>query len=236
MNNYLDKSELLNFDNNSIQSLINERGWQKLSDREKIKNSYNFVRDEIRFGYNVDDAIPASMVLQDGYGQCNTKGILFMALLRALNIPCRIHGFAIGKKLQQGALKSFYYTLSPPEIVHSWVEIYYNKKWYNLEGFILDKPYLTKLQKKFSDCSTDFCGYGAAVKDFRNPPIEWDENDTYIQSEGIVQDFGLYDTPDELFKNHYQKLNPIKKWIYRNIVRHLMNRNVEKIRKAKNRA
>lgn len=41
------------------------------------------VRDDIVFGYNIDDEIPASKVLADGYGQCNTKGTLFMALLRA---------------------------------------------------------------------------------------------------------------------------------------------------------
>ena len=40
-------------------------------------------------------------VLADGYGQCNTKGTLFMALLRACNIPCRVHGFTIDKKIAE---------------------------------------------------------------------------------------------------------------------------------------
>mgnify|MGYP002241704325 CR=1 FL=1 len=50
---------------------------------------------------NVDDSIPASKVLKDGYGQCNTKGTLFMALLRACGVPCRIHGFTIDKKITE---------------------------------------------------------------------------------------------------------------------------------------
>jgi hypothetical protein len=226
----LEKTELLDFDNESITSLIASKQWLNLTEKEKIKQIYEFVRDDIPFGYNIDDAIPASKILYDVYGQCNTKGILFMALLRAVKIPCRIHGFTIDKILQKGAMKGLYYTFGPKEIVHSWVEICYNGKWYNLEGFILDKPYLHKLQEIFSNCKTDFCGYGVAVKDFINPPIEWNENDTYIQSEGIVQDFGVFNTPDELFSKHFQKLNLFKLFIFRYIVRHLMNRNIKRIR------
>ena len=226
----LEKTKLLDYDNANISDLIKNKRWFDLNEKEKIRQIYEFVRDDIKFGYNIDDGIPASKVLQDGYGQCNTKGILFMALLRAVKIPCRIHGFTIDKILQKGAIKGFYYALSPREIVHSWVEIYYKDKWYNLEGFILDKLYLNKLQNKFSDCSTNFCGYGVGVKDFINPPIDWNENDTYIQSEGIVQDFGVFDTPDELFTKHFQKLSPFKIFMFKNVIRHLMNKNVDKIR------
>lgn len=44
---------------------------------------------------------------------------------------------------------------------------------------------------------------GVAVKDFKNPVIDFDRNNTYIQSEGINQDFGVYDSPDELLKEHH---------------------------------
>jgi hypothetical protein len=233
MNKFLEKTKLLDFDNKEISTLIENKKWFNLDEKEKINQIYEFIRDGIPFGYNKNDAIPASMVLKNGYGQCNTKGILFMALLRAVNIPCRIHGFTINKILQKGALKGFYYKLSPKEIVHSWVEIHYKNKWYNLEGFILDKFYLNKLQKKFSDCNTGFCGYGVAVKDFKNPPIEWNENDTYIQSEGIIQDFGVFNSPDELFAKHFQKLSAFKAFMFRNIIRHLMNKNIKKIRNLK---
>jgi hypothetical protein len=226
----LEKTRLLDFDDKELSKLIENKKWFNLDENSKIKQIYGYIRDEIPFGYNIDDAIPASMVLKDGYGQCNTKGILFMALLRAVNIPCRIHGFTIDKILQKGAIKGFYYKFSPKEIVHSWIEVYYKGKWYNLEGFILDKNYINKLQKKFPDCSKNFCGYGVAVKDFKNPPIDWNENDTYIQSEGIVQDFGVFDSPDELFIKHFQKLNSFKKFMFRNVIRQLMNKNVAKIR------
>ena len=95
---------MLDYSNPSIQELIKGRGWKEIEDFERIKSIYNYVRDEILFGYNIDDDIPASRVLSDGYGQCNTKGTLFMALLRACDIPCRVHGFTIDKKLQKGAM------------------------------------------------------------------------------------------------------------------------------------
>ncbi|CCY79700.1 transglutaminase-like enzymes putative cysteine proteases [Mycoplasma sp. CAG:877] len=174
----------------------------------------------------------ASRILSDGYGQCNTKSILFMALLRGVGIPCRIHGFTIDKKLQKGAMTGFVYNSAPRNVVHSWVEVFYKDKWYELEGFILDKEYLEKLKEKFKNCSGMFFGYGVATKDLKNPIIDWNLNNTYIQSEGINNDFGVYDSPDEFFREHRQKMSKLKEFLYRNIGRHLMNRNVKRIRKG----
>lgn len=58
---------------------------------ERVKGIYYFVRDEILFDYNKSDSLPSSRVLDDGYGQCNTKAVLFMAFLRACLVECRIH-------------------------------------------------------------------------------------------------------------------------------------------------
>lgn len=227
---YIAETHMLDYSATSIQRLIESRKWKELDTFACIKAIYNYVRDEILLGYNVDDNISASEVLADGYGQCNTKGTLFMALLRACNIPCRVHGFTIDKELQKGAMTGIVYRMAPQNVFHSWVEVLLDNTWYELEAFILDKPYLVKLQQANSDCTGAFCGYGVAVKDFKNPVIEFDRNNTYIQSEGINQDFGIYDNPDSLLKEHHQEMSPIKAFAYRHIGRHLMNRNVKKIR------
>ena len=232
-NRYLLKTAMLNYDDPAIERLIVQRGWRSLAEFEQIRRIYNYVRDEILFGYNVDDDIPASRVLKDGYGQCNTKGTLFMALLRACSIPCRVHGFTIDKKLQKGAMTGFVYRNAPDNVFHSWVEVYLDGTWYELEAFILDKSYIENLQKIKSDCVGAFCGYGVAVKDFRNPVIDFDKNNTYIQSEGINQDFGIYDSPDEMLKEHHQDLSAPKRFAYRYLGRHLMNKNVRRIRNHK---
>ena len=207
-----------------------ERGWSELPEFERVRAIYDFVRDEILFGYNVDDSIPASRVLADGFGQCNTKGTLFMALLRLCGIPCRVHGFAIDKKLQEGAMTGVVYRRAPREILHSWVEVLLEGRWYELEGFILDKGYLESLQAARPECTGAFCGFGVAVRDFRHPVIDFDRNDTYIQSEGIVRDFGVYDCPDDLLEDHKQAMSAPKAFAFRNLGRHLMNRNVRKVR------
>ena len=49
-------------------------------------------------------------------------------------------------------------------------------------------------------------------------------------SEGINQDFGVYDSPDDLLKVHHQEMSAIKAFLYKHFGRHLMNRNVKKIR------
>lgn len=110
---YLEETAMLDFSSPSLMSLVEERGWGELSEVERVRSIYLFVRDEILFGYNTDDSIPASKVLSDGYGQCNTKGTLFMALLRASGIPSRIHGFTIDKRLQKGAMTGLVYLLAP---------------------------------------------------------------------------------------------------------------------------
>ena len=230
MNRYLRETPMLDYASPSIQELARERDWGGLPEAERVRAIYDFVRDEILFGYNVDDAIPASRVLADGFGQCNTKGTLFMALLRHCGIHCRVHGFLIDKKLQMGAMTGIVYRNAPQEILHSWVEVLLDGRWYELEGFILDKGYLGSLQAAHLDCAGAFCGYGVAVKDFRHPPIDFDGNDTYIQSEGITRDLGTYDCPDDLLREHGQAMSPMKAFAYRHLGRHLMNRNVKRIR------
>ncbi len=230
MERYLKETPMLDFSDESIQGLIHNKRLRDMDEFHCLCSIYNYVRDEILFGYNTDDGIPASRVLHDGYGQCNTKGTLFMALLRACSIPCRIHGFTIDKKLQKGAMTGIVYRTAPQNIFHSWVEVYFENTWYELEAFILDREYLGKLQGKIGNCSGPFCGYGVAVADFKHPVIDFNRSNTYIQSEGITQDFGVYDSPDELLSEHHQQMSAFKTFLYRNVGRHLMNRNVRKIR------
>ncbi len=230
MNKYFQETPLLNYKEPSISQLINKRGWMAMTDKEKISHIYGFVKDEILFGYNQSDTIPASVVLRDGYGQCNTKATLFMALLRAVEIPCRFHGFTINKRLQKGAIEGIFYRLAPEEIIHSWVEVNYNGCWINLEGLILDINYLTRVQKMYPACEDSFCGYGVATTSFKNPPVNWTGGDTYIQKEGIDQDFGIYDSPDEFYREHGGNLKGMKEFLFKHLVSKLMNRNIKRIR------
>jgi len=223
---------LLDYAHPSIAGLVAARGWSMLPVFQRIGAVYDYVRDEVAFGYNVSDDLPASRVLAEGIGQCNTKGTLLMALLRAVGVPCRFHGFTIDKQLQNGAVTGLWYLLAPRSIIHSWVEVFFEGRWVNLEGFILDKPYLSSLQRRFAHQSGSFCGYGAATPDLQNPAVDWKGCDTYIQREGINRDYGVFNSPEAFYARHGTNLKGFKRWLYANVVRHLMNRNVENIRRG----
>lgn len=228
---YYNETKLLDFQSLTIQNLIQIRKWYELDTFHRIRAVYDFVKDEILFGYNIDDSLSASKILKDGYGQCNTKSILLMAFLRALAIPCRIHGYLIDKELQKGAMTGFIYRKAPQEILHSVVEVFYENHWIQLEGVILDRQYLENLQKKFSpQPHQPFKGYGVATADFSHPQVEFVGTDTFIQKEGIVSDLGIFDDPDELFKKYQQPIGKIKKWIYSHFARKKMNKIICKIR------
>ena len=224
------ETALLDYRQADIQALITQRGWMRLSTYDQIGAVYNFVRDEIQFGYNTADDLPASRVLADGIGQCNTKGTLLMALLRAVGVACRFHGFTIDKALQEGAITGLAYQLAPRNIIHSWVEVWSGEKWLQLEGFILDGDYLTALQKRFVNHRGAFCGFGAATPDLQNPGVDWLGANTYIQKDGINQDLGLFDSPDDFYARHGVNLSGLKRWLFVNIIRQRMNQNVARIR------
>ncbi len=229
---HLRRTELLDVGAPGIRNLLAERGWADLSRYERIGAAYDFVRNEILFGYNSEDSIPASKVLADGYGQCNTKATLLMALLRALGIPCRLHGFTIHKALQRGVVPEIVYRIAPENILHSWVEVEWGGAWVNLEGFILDAPFLAALQTAFAG-RTSLCAYGAGTDCLTAPPVAWTGGDTYIQRAGINRDLGLYDDPDAFYAKHRQMFGVVRGFLYRHAIRHWMNARVADIRRGR---
>lgn len=225
---HLTETPMLDFRSGGLACLIKERGWADLSPTERVGAAYDFVRNEILFGYNTNDILPASKVLDDGIGQCNTKSTLLMALLRGLDIPCRFHGFTIDKSLQRGIVPELFYPLAPRAILHSWVEVRLVDDWIELEGFILDEGVLRSLQRAFPNRDA-LCGYGAGTDSLHSPAVEWNGVGTYIQRTGINRDLGVFDTPDAFYAGHRQ-LSGLRGLLYRYLVRPWMNRRVEKLR------
>jgi hypothetical protein len=156
-----------------------------------------------------------------------------MALLRATGIACRLHGFTIDKRLQKGAITGLLYILAPRLIIHSWVEVKYLAEWVVLEGFILDKAYLKSVQKRFPQATT-FSGYAIATKNLQSPRIAWCGKNTFIQSEGIVDDFGIFDSPDAFYQAHGNNLEGLISFLFENFFRHSLNRRIDSIRIIKN--
>jgi hypothetical protein len=153
-----------------------------------------------------------------------------MALLRAVDVPNRLHGATIYKSLQKGVVNGLLYLLAPASIFHTWVEVSIDGRWVGLEGVIIDAPYLRGVRSTVGPETTRFLGFGVGTEDLAQPPIDWRGTDTLIQSTGVNRDFGVYDDPDAFYAEHGDNLSGIRAWLYARWFRHLLNRNVAKIR------
>lgn len=231
MERYLKNTAMLNYDAAEITELICTQKWNDLNEYAKIGAIYDFVQNKILLGYNKYDYLTATQVLKDGYGQCNTKATLLMALLRGVCIPCRLHGTKVTKDFQRSLMPKIMAKLAPPLIVHSWAEVYYNGEWLSLEGVITDKAYIYGLQKLYPNYKGKFFDYAVAVKDFGNLQIDFKGENTTVQQQAVVEDLGVFDSPDEFFAAYKQEYRGLKKFAYENFGRKIMTRKVAKIRR-----
>jgi transglutaminase-like putative cysteine protease len=228
---YTQPTQLVDYDHPSLRALIAERGWTELPERERIGAIYYFVRDEIRFGYNASDDLPASSVLADGYGQCDTKATLLMTLLRATGISCRLHGATVDKRLQRGMVSELVFRLWRADIRHSWVEVLFEGSWVGLDGAILDRAYLDGVRAKVRVTEGEgLLGYAVGTDDLAHPPIEWQGADTAIQTTAVVRDLGIFDDPDTFYRGVGSNFSGIRGWIFRHLIRPSMNEKVAAIR------
>lgn len=233
MTNYLNDTAMLNYREQEIAKLVMAKKWNNLYEYNKIGAIYNYVQNEILLGYNKRDNLVATLVLADGIGQCNTKAVLLMALLRAVGIPCRLHGAKVTKVFQRSLMPKIMARLAPSHILHTWVEVYYNGEWLSLEGVITDKAYISGLRQMLPDYKGEFFDYAVAVKEFDNIKIDWMGESTAIQQQAIQVDLGIYDSPDEFYAEYKQDYRGMKKFMYENIGRKIMTKNVAKIRRGK---
>lgn len=229
---FLRPTRLLDTGSPALRALVDGRRWGERPERERIGAIYEFVRDEIRFGYNRSDDIAASEVLRDGLGQCNTKSTLLMALLRASGVACRFHGFTIHKRLQRGVVTGLLYWLAPREILHSWVEVQVDGQWTPLEGVILDDAYLDGVRRFTGVARGPLLGYAVGTEDVGRPEVRWRGAPTFIQRTGIERDLGLFDDPDAFYARHGANLGGARRWLFENVFRHRMNRRVDRLRSS----
>lgn len=230
MEKYLINTRLLNYKSHEISDLVSTRKWRDLAEFDKIGAIYDFIQNEIPLGYNKYDNLTATQVLADGFGQCNTKATLLMALLRAVDVPCRLHGTKVTKVFQRSLMPKIMSKLAPPFIVHTWAEVFFRGEWLSLEGAICDKAYISGLRKLFPEHTGKFFDYAVAVEDFTNLQIDWKGENTTVQQQAVIKDLGVFNSPDEFYLEYKQEYHGIKKFLYENIGRKIMTKKVEKIR------
>lgn len=188
--------------------------------QEKLKNIFEYVRDGIKFEFPKEgDLIPASKVIEYGYGQCNNKSTLFLALCKAIEIPARIHFSLISKDIQKGFFKGIPFQLIPDEISHSWVEIELEGKWIKIDGYINDKELHFAALKKLKEVGWD-TGFSVANKN-QDANLELDfENENFVQMAAVTKTHGVYDDPSDYYKTSLYKNRPSgwKMFLYQKVI------------------
>jgi transglutaminase-like putative cysteine protease len=87
---YLASDEIIDWHHPAIASLVMEKGWADLSEIERARAAYEFVRDEVPHAWDVQSDVVtcrASDVLERRVGICYAKSHLLAALLRRMGIP-----------------------------------------------------------------------------------------------------------------------------------------------------
>ena len=196
---YLEETRMLDYGNRNIADLVKGRFSNTLVAEKRMEEIYYFVRDEIRFGFNVAVDLPASRVLSEGRGTGPTKTTLLLALARSVGVPCRVRYFKIHKRVYGGILSGRAYERRlPEELLHSWPDVLILGRWLALEGVVLDRPYMERIRSSFSK-SKAFEGFGVSVEDLSKADTDWRGEDTYIQRGAITGELGVFSSPDEFF-------------------------------------
>jgi hypothetical protein len=199
--------------------------------RGKLEKLFFYVRDEIKFGFPPDgDLVKASDTIKMGYGQCNTKGTLFLALSKALNIPARMHFSLIKKEIQRGLFTGLIYKMMPEYISHSWVDVEVDGKWRRLDAYINDLSFYFGGRQKLKErgWKTGFsvsCAKNASSTDFDL------DQEKFVQMDAVVEDQGAWDDPAEYYATDLYKNRPntLKLFVYRLVISQV-NRRVTQTR------
>lgn len=106
LNQYLAASEIIDYDNQTIQAVAKSLSKITNNKIDLAKNVYEYVRDNIPHSFDINSKVvtcEASNVLKHQEGICFAKAHLLAALLRCLNIPT---GFCYQKLILNDADRS----------------------------------------------------------------------------------------------------------------------------------
>lgn len=179
MHDYLASSRLLDYNAPELRHKQEHLLTHLTKQKEQLKVLHNFVA-KLPQCYSRNDDMPASEVLADGCGQCNTKTVLLMALARSAGIPCRLHAYKVYREVQRERVPGWMLRFAPRTTVFLWPEFLIAKHWQPLQELVHEK-----------DQEWDSCPFDGACY-----------LDTPLRSEWIAEDQGIWDSPDDYFAKH----------------------------------
>jgi hypothetical protein len=224
------RDKLSDFDHPEIKKTVQGLITGMKSSREKVESIFNFVRDEIQYGFPpVLDAVKASETLKYKIGNCTTKATLFHALCQAAEIPSRIHVGWIKLEIMRGIFPSFAYKFLPEAGTHSWMEVELDGQWRPIDSYINDKILYEKALKKLQD-SNWLNGFSISLE---NGPSSCEFNfgeEGFVHMGAVVEDHGTWeDVVDYMSSEKHVPMDAIQSMTYSLVLRPIANKNLRQI-------
>ncbi|MFQ5979988.1 MAG: transglutaminase family protein [Candidatus Heimdallarchaeota archaeon] len=197
MNEFLQSSRSIDFHTPNIQEKALELTQGAISEEEKAKKLFYYVRDAIK--YRVTKGLPArgdfkaSKTLEQPESFCIPKAILLAALARSVSIPARLRFANIRNLLLPSSVLEA--IGSDVMLYHGYTELFLNGKWVKV-----NPAFDRDLCERHDFFPVDFSGSSDAL--FRQHDRKGRVHFEYLKDHGFFADF-----TDEL----YQQI--ISSWI-----------------------
>jgi hypothetical protein len=127
------------------------------TEREKVVALHNFVQS-LPFGCVADySEFTADSVLKHGSGDCFTKGLLFVAMLRCAGIPARLRFASLPVHFLRGIVEP-----EEASIMHAMTEMLIERHWIVTDTYVPDPLLFAAASKKLS-AENRALGYGIHI-------------------------------------------------------------------------
>ncbi|WP_299365157.1 transglutaminase family protein [Winogradskyella sp.] len=196
---YLKETFFFDYSSPQIQDLIAEV-LHLPSEKEKIEQLYLKVRDGWRYNaYNIgltEEHYKASTIIEKREAHCIDKAILYIAGLRALNIPARLRLAKVSNHIAAERLEA---KLGTNELApHGLVDVYYNDEWKKCSP-----AFNKELCAMYNVDVLDFDGTEDSILQEYNKDSK--KFMSYLDDYGYFEDVPL-DYIKSIFKDHYPEL------------------------------
>lgn len=182
-------------------TLVSDRAQQVTvnlaTERDKAIALHDYVRDNIKFGYNrFFDLSQPSQTLDLGVGHCNPQGALMVALFREVGLEAYNHFVVLPRELVQGTVSAKRYRLIPAELSHCITEVKVEGVWQNIDSYILDPALYTAGKARLAEEKLTM-GYGTHVQatnhwDGTGDAFSQFNRDSMLEDHGRVTDLASY--------------------------------------------
>ncbi len=133
---WLRETEQINFNASKLRILSNQVTQLQHSDIGKALAIHKHVKS-LPFGCVPDfTRVKATDIAQQGYGDCHTKGLLYVALLRAVHIPARLRFVTVSTQFLNGLIDTGTQTM-----VHAVGEAFIDGNWRQNDTYVVDAQY-----------------------------------------------------------------------------------------------